>query len=278
MLKWFIICWFLLYDSLLRHKVILLLYVTVKRLGGINMPANMPELVSCLDEMKKIYLGDPTISVRSSNFIFPLHRYCIKQLRNAISDAVEIQIINLSDMSLGSGKMHYPKIKIEPQKLQLMQEATLYGSHKNKDADIVLSNHVNGPQIIIGVRSQMSSVAKNMENYYEGIIGECISLHDRFPMAVIGYVYLLPTEPIKPGLTETVKLDKAESLYEKITGRNDWRDAHDRYEHFAFLKVDFTDNPPKLIPTSDLLNIEYFFDKIIDTYNDRNVFNPIEKR
>lgn len=178
-------------------------------------------------------------------------------------------------MSRSNNKPHYPKTPIDAQKYQLMQEATLFGSHKNKDADIIISHFANGPQIIIGVRSQMSSIGKNIENYYEGIIGECISLHDRFPMATIGYVYLLPTQPIKPGLNEDVNLDKAENLFEKITGRSDWRDSHDRYEHFAFLKVDFTKDPPEILDTKEVLQINTFFDKLIRTHNDRNIFNPI---
>ncbi len=242
------------------------------------MPANMTELINCLTNMKEIYLNDPVASVRGSNFIFPLHQYCIEQLKNIIDPSVNIQYIPLSDMVRSKDIPHYPRVNIATNGLQIMQEATLFGSHKNKDADIVLSHYANGPQIIIGVRSQMSSVAKNLENYYEGIIGECISLHDRFPMATIGYVYLLPTAPIKPGLTEEVKLDKAENLFEKITGRSDWRDAHDKYEHFAFLKVDFTQNPPVLLPTKEILQIQNFFDKLIDTHNNRNIFNPIKKR
>ena len=186
------------------------------------MPADMTALTSCLAEMKQVYLADPTKSVRGSNFIFPLHRYCVSQLRMAISDETPIQVIPYEKMACPRGQPHYPSVPIEPKGYQLMQEATLFGSHKNKDADIVLSHYTNGPQIIIGVRSQMSSVSKNLENYYEGIIGECISLHDRFPMATIGYIYLLPTAPIKPGLTtEPVRLDRAEELFGKITGRRD---------------------------------------------------------
>lgn len=241
------------------------------------MPANMTELTACLAEMKNIYLGSPEVAVRGSNFIFPLHKYCVSQLVEKISPNI-LQSISLGDMARPTGKPHYPRVPIEAKKFQIMQEATLFGSHKNKDTDIVISHYANGPQIVIGVRSQMSSIGKNIENYYEGIIGECISLHDRFPMATIGYVYLLPTQPIKPGLSEDVNLEKAESLFEKITGRSDWRDAHDKYEHFAFLKVDFTKNPPELLQTKENLQIETFFDKLIETHNDRNFFNQITTR
>jgi hypothetical protein len=121
----------------------------------------------------------------------------------------------------------------------------------------------------------MSSVGKNIENYYEGIIGECISLHDRFPMATLGYVYLLPKNPIKPGRKEEIDLDRAESLFMKITNRENWHDPNDRYEHFAFIKVNFSTDPPTIIPTCQELSIETFFDKLIATHNDRNLFNPL---
>ncbi len=238
------------------------------------MPANIDNLIECLTNMKDIYLSNPTTSVRNSNFIYHLHQYCVDELYSILGEN-KLQKIELADMKLPKGKPHYPKIPINPQKFQLMQEATLFGSHKNKDTDIVISQYANGPQITIGIRSQMSSVGKNIETYYEGIIGECISIHDRFPMATVGYVYLLPKSPIKPGLTETIDLERAESLFKKITNRYDWHSPTDKYEHFAFIKVDFDTDPPTIIDTCEELSINTFFDKLIATHNDRNLFNPL---
>lgn len=238
------------------------------------MPADINKLISCLANMKKIYLTDPTAAVRSQKFIFQLHEYCVDELYRAVGSD-KVQKINLASMKQPTGKPHYPSVSINPQKYQLMQEVTLFGSHKNKDEDIALTHFANGPQIAIGIRSQMSSVAKNLENYYEGIIGECISLHDRFPMATLGYVYLLPKNPIKPGLIEDIDFDRVELLFQKITERNDWHNPHDRYEHFAFLKVDFSTNPPSILPSSPELSIETFFDKLVATHNARNLFNQL---
>ena len=238
------------------------------------MPANMKKLVKCLANMKATYLADPVTAVRGQSFIYQLHQFCVEELNNAIGKD-KIQTIALSDMKQPTGRPHYPSITIDPQKYQLMQEVTLFGSHKNKDEDIALTHFANGPQIAIGVRSQMSSVGKNIENYYEGIIGECISLHDRFPMATLGYVYLLPKNPIKPNLVEEIDLDRAEALFQKITNRSDWHSPNDRYEHFAFLKVDFSKNPPTIIPTLPDLSIETFFDKLVATHNERNLFNQL---
>ena len=238
------------------------------------MPADIEKLTRVLASMKTTYLANPTAAVRGQTFIYQLHQYCVEELYRAIGPD-KIQKIAITDMRLPTGRPHYPTIPIDPAKYQLMQEVTLFGSHKNKDEDIALTHFANGPQIAIGVRSQMSSVGKNLENYYEGIIGECISLHDRFPMATLGYVYLLPKNPIKPGLVEEIDLDRAETLFKKITERTDWHNPHDRYEHFAFVKVDFLTDPPTIIPTTEELNIESFFDKLIATHNDRNLFNQL---
>ena len=239
------------------------------------MPADINRLIDTLAAAKQQYISDPVQAVRGEAFIFHIHRYCVEELYKAIGPD-KVQVIDVADMKQPTGRPHYPTVDIDPRKYQLMQEATLFGSHKNKDEDIALTHYANGPMIAIGVRSQMSSVGKNLENYYEGIIGECISLHDRFPMATLGYVYLLPLHPIKPGLEkEVVDLDRAEALFEKITERSDWHGPHDKYEHFAFIKVDFSTDPPTLLPTCPALSIETFFDKLVATHNDRNLFNQL---
>ena len=66
----------------------------------------------------------------------------------------------------------------------VVKEATIYGFHKPNKVDVSVIDPQNGPLVMIGIRSQMSSVAKNALTYYESIIGECISIQDRFPMAV----------------------------------------------------------------------------------------------
>jgi hypothetical protein len=88
-------------------------------------------------------------------------------------------------------------------------------------------------------------------------------------MAVLCYIYLLPQKAIKSGVSEIVNLDRAERLFARITGRNDWRETKDKYEHFAFLKIDFETDPPTLLETLPLLGIDNFFDKIVETYTDR---------
>ena len=206
------------------------------------MPILREKLIDCLQTMKEVYLADPEGSVRSQAFIKILHDYCVSELSN----------VGITDGALA-----------------IKKEVTIYGSHKPKKVDVAIIEDNNGPQIIIGIRSQMSSVSKNILTYYEEIIGDCISLHDRFPMAVLCYVYLLPQTIIKPGIDENVNLERVERLLGRIAGRADWRDTKDKYEHIAFLKVEFLTDPPTLLKTIPLLDIENFFDNIVTTYNNR---------
>ena len=104
------------------------------------MSANITHLLSCLAQMKETYLADPIVSVRGQGFINILHDYCVDEL-----------------VSVG-----VPREKI-------FKEATIYGSHKAKDVDVAVIDQMNGPFIIVGIRSQMSSVSKNILTYYEEI-------------------------------------------------------------------------------------------------------------
>lgn len=210
------------------------------------MPANFSLLTRTLITMKQSFLDDPDAAVRSQIFIHMLHTYCVEEMR-----------------SVGFKAEH------------ILEEATIFGSHKTKDVDVAYIDPVNGPLVIIGLRSQMSSVGNNVLTYYEEIIGDCISIHDRFPMAVFGYIYMLPRRSIKIGKEKNVDLDRYEMMYRLITNRGDWRNPKDKFEHFAFLKVDFETPQPTLLETDPILRIDTFFDKLLDTYNERNYFNRL---
>lgn len=153
---------------------------------------------------------------------------------------------------------------------------------KPKDVDVVVLDPANGPLVIVGVRSQMSSVGNNVLTYYEGIVGECISLQDRFPMAVHGYVYLHPFRPIKAG-KEDQKIDHTRyaPMYEAITERHPafYKTQRGVFDVFAYMVVDFEENPPVLhddiLSKAGLvkdLRLEAFVDGIVSCFKKRELF------
>ena len=207
--------------------------------------------------MHRVYVSDPVKAVRGQEFIKILHNSLSADLRTCLSkEALRRKVV-------------------------VQQEATIFGSHKPKDVDVSVIDPVNGPLMMVGIRSQMSSISKNILTYYEEIIGECISLQDRFPMAVVGYVYLMPLHPIKPG-KESEKVDHARysQFYDAITGREGqaYKDIRGVFDEFAYMIVDFEPEPPVL--RDDLLQpllghdlrISTFVERMISKFKRRHLF------
>ena len=222
--------------------------------------------------MWTIYQENPAAAVRSQKFIKMLHRFLADDLRGRLTEEAKKEGVVVAE------------------------EVTIYGSHKPKDADIAIVHPSNGPLMYIGVRSQMSSVGKNVLEYYQGIVGECISLQDRFPMTVFGYVYLHPVMSWKEVERKGKRLKVDEPLdharfakmYAAISGRSGLNYTHirARYDQFAYMVVEFRkehrDSPlPELrdelvhagvpVDTTDL-RLSTFVDRIVQTFKDRNLW------
>lgn len=215
----------------------------------------------CLVDMGGIYRADPVKAVRGQAFINCMHGYLIAEL---------------------AGRLTQPAKK---RGIRVHAEAMILGSHKPKNVDVTVLDPENGPLMMIGVRSQMSSIGKNALNYYEGIVGECISLQDRFPMSTIGYAYLMPLKPIMVGKeSEFIDHGRYAKMYAAITGRSgqDYKNVRGIYDQFAYLVVDFGKIPPEVrddvvsaaVPALDL-RISTFVDRMVATFKERLLFMDV---
>lgn len=210
------------------------------------MAYNREKLDQILSEMKATFLADPNTAVRGQNFIKQLHGYCMEELKaRGFSGELE------------------PKGEIK-----------VLTSHKFKDVDVAVVHPTSGPLLVIGVRSQMSSLGKNFLNYYEMEVGDVSAIHERYPLCVVGLLYLHPTESILPGSKkESFDFDRAEKMFSLISGREKSSDPQSHYEEIAYLRVNFHKNPPTVdqsFPTLENLRIEDFFDKLLQKYIERN--------
>lgn len=222
-------------------------------LGSLTAAA---KLDACLTSMNADFKKDPMKAVRSQSFIRFLHAYLHDDLKSRLAKF---------------GTKRGVEVKLEPK---------VMGSHRPKDMDVAVVDPVNGPMMLIGVRSQMSSIGNNTLGYIDGIIGEAESLQKRFPMAIHGYVYLMPKEVIKPG-KQNKKVNHARyaRLLGTITGRSgvDYNETRGIYDHLAYMVVDFNAAPPTVedalvaaaVPTVDL-KISTFVDRMVETYKERH--------
>ena len=219
-------------------------------------PTAAPKLAACLTQMDQDFRADPDKAVRSQSFIRFLHAYLHEDLRARLSPGARRKDI---------------QIQLEPK---------VMGSHRPKDLDVGVIDPVNGPLILIGVRSQMSSIGNNTLGYIDGIIGEAESLQKRFPMSTHGYVYVMPKEVIKPGkTTEKVNHARYAGLLSTITGRSgvDYHETRGIYDHLSYMVVDFNATPLSVddalvasaVPDIDL-RIGTFVDRIVHTHEERH--------
>lgn len=239
-------------------------------------------------------------------------------LINLIHDAIKYELINHG----------INPINIYPHFEETKPEIKLAGFLKQKDQDVcvVPSNIKKTPQIInwgpmkflnkkdpygyeystntlvINVRSQMSSLAKNADTLFERTFAEALNLHMRYPDIVLGEVYLIPVyeyDDVAVSKYEVcfkqhqTDIEKYISFFNSINNRQ-IEDSSYMYERCALLVVDFSKRRPQLYRNSAELksaglisrnfNIEYaslsfdrFTDDILRVYSNRYNINNILK-
>ena len=155
--------------------------------------------------------------------------------------------------------------------------------------------------LVINVRSQMSSLAKNTDTLFERTVAESLNLHMRYKDIVLGEVYLIPAYEYSDSSAKmkkvdfsnrSVDLEKYISFFNAINNRTDDGPAY-KYESCALLIVDFRPQKPKLYSNNqeliqdDLLSpdfkIDYstlsfdtFLNKIISVYDKRFNLSHLE--
>lgn len=112
--------------------------------------------------------------------------------------------------------------------------------------------------IVVNVRSQMSSLAKNADTLFERTFAEAMNLHMRYPNIVLGEVYLIPVHEYDDALVKQkivgfkkrqTNLEKYISFFDSINNRSDCKNIY-AYERCALLIVDFNRTVPYLFRNS----------------------------
>ncbi len=121
--------------------------------------------------------------------------------------------------------------------------------------------------LVINVRSQMSSIAKNLDTMYERIFAEPLNLHMRCSDIVLGELYVIPVtgydmkavkqhipqfEPIirqnpkRRAKTTAQVIEQYILAFQTVNRRDRARGEEYRYERVCLLIVDFSQNPVKI--------------------------------
>ena len=198
------------------------------------------------------------------------------------------------------------KNKIYPPVKHTNPELKIQGFLKAKNQDIAIvpnkaligkatENFSENDKILsVNVRSQLSSLAKNIDTLYERTFAEALNLHLSYAKQVLGEVYLIPTHEYddKAMLKNKVvfkKVSKIEDyirMFQAINQRGSADKDEYKYERVCLLIVDFRGTSPKLYSdikslikdglvsektelTLENLSIDNFAEDLIAIYNSR---------
>ena len=129
--------------------------------------------------------------------------------------------------------------------------------------------------IIVGVRSQMSSVAKNFDTLMERAFAETLNLRLRLPGLTMGEVYLLPVKEYDDQAMQNntiawkdrpIPVEKFIGTFIGISGRNSKESGDNyKYERSSLILVDFQKSPPKLFLRLEELKQKGYVGKDFDS-------------
>jgi hypothetical protein len=201
--------------------------------------------------------------IRSSGLIFPIHEIA----KEAISDALkEMDVPHQPHPPLGSNSPELSVtglIKRKQQDVVMLIGNTKRVPEKIDDGPLEgsiddLGRSVSERAIVIGVRSQLSSVAKNFDTLMERAFAETLNLRLRLPKLVMGEVYLLPIYEYNDAAMKTnevafkpspINIRKFIRTFISISGRtpDDSQIPNSyKYERSVLLLADFRPEIPEI--------------------------------
>lgn len=87
-----------------------------------------------------------------------------------------------------------------------LSETNVLGRFYKKQVDVmVLSDWLRGPDVLVSGKTMFSSYLNNKNNRYEEAIGEAHNLRDRYPLAAMGFAYLVRSNVYDGGAFELLR-------------------------------------------------------------------------
>jgi len=116
------------------------------------------------------------------------------QVERAI--AALIDQLDKVEAKLGDAKIiGWAGLRSAVQKVQKSLPTTsasnILGRFYVKQVDVAVSSWDRGPDVLISGKTMFSSYGKNTKNRYEETLGEAVNLRDRYPLAAMGYAFIV---------------------------------------------------------------------------------------
>ena len=152
-------------------------------------------------------------------------------------------------------------------------DAKILGRFYTKQVDVVVSDWRRGPDVLVSGKSMFSSYLNNINNRYEEAIGEAHNLRDRYPLAAMGFVYLVRDDVFNGGGFEILR-----DLLIRL------RKPDGPFDATVLLVAEWEDNTNKLARIEDpaqALALPRFFEDLLNSlmaYTPVNVHEEVRLR
>ena len=100
-------------------------------------------------------------------------------------------------------------------------DARILGKAYVKQVDVVVAQWARGPELLVSTKSMVSSFRNNLPNRFEESYGDAKNLRGRYPLAALGFLFVLRSTVIE----ERGTLDRTIDMLRKLRGEVDGYDA-----------------------------------------------------
>jgi hypothetical protein len=207
--------------------------------------------------------------IRSQALINHLHEFIKQELVNHhVNPAKIFPPIGKTKPELkitGLLKQKDQDVCVQPDNIPPKVEKINWGPLAYEKVTCKFGRELTEQTLVINIRSQMSSLAKNADTLFERTFAEALNLHSLNPKLCLGEVYLIPVREYDDAAMlknqvafkkSTTNIEKYVSFFNFINGRLDPTKEHHKYERCALLIVDFSTPTPKLYNTTDELKAD----------------------
>jgi len=206
--------------------------------------------------------------IRSQKLINLLHEWVKMELvRNGVDGRQIYPPLSSSKPELkiaGFLKQKDQDVCVRPKNIKNNPRVISWGPLANENITDALGEELSRNTLVVNIRSQLSSIAKNTDTLFERTFAESLNLHIMYPDMVIGEVYLIPVyeyDDIEMSNNKiafknrATNIEKYINFFSAISNRINSEDEHYKYEGCLLLIVDFSKEEPKIyLSTEDLKN------------------------
>lgn len=124
--------------------------------------------------------------------------------------AIEEMVDELEAHEAGAGRLKPPALRRAilrvAREIPGGSETNVLGRFYKKQVDaMVLADWLRGPDVLVSGKTQFSSYLNNKNNRYEEAIGEAHNLRDRYPLASMGFAYVVRSNVFEGGAFELLR-------------------------------------------------------------------------